>query len=136
MASRETARGRQRTSLPGSGSWTTAAAFLLGLPLAAALLALIFAGPWSSPEVTRYVSHPVEVVEVVLFCCALGALAAKLLAHRGERAALRAEVLPRWDGKAAPAGAAEALLGVLDGLRGWLRRTLLVRRVTAVLDFV
>ena len=40
-----------------------------------------------------------EVVEIVLFCCAMVALLAKLWLSRGERAACALGVLPEWDGK-------------------------------------
>ena len=47
----------------------------------------------------RYLSHTVERVEVVLFGCALGALVAKLCAVPFERRALRAGLLPKWNGQ-------------------------------------
>jgi hypothetical protein len=115
---------------------TTAAAFLLGLPLAAGLLTLIHFGPLAHPLVQRYVSHPVEYVEVVLFCCALGALAAKLWNVLTERAACRTEVLPAWDGRPVPVAEAGRLRAGLHQLARRLHNTYLVRRVSAVLDFV
>ena len=50
------------------------AAFLVGLPLAAGVVALIQFGPLRNTPAQRYVSHPVESVEVIMFCGALGAL--------------------------------------------------------------
>ncbi len=115
---------------------TTAAAFLLGLPLAAAILAIFHVGPLHKTPAFRYVEHPVENVEVVLFCCALGTLAAKLWVNRAERAALSADVLPKWDGKPVPAGDAAKLLAHLSRLPRRLQNTYLARRVAAVLDFL
>src|SRR5262249_31598661 len=121
-------------------SFATVGAFLLGLPLAAGILALIHLGPLAATEagqlVQRYVSHSVEYVEVVMFCCALGALLIKLGGSRAERAACRTEVLPPWDG--VPVGVAEAgkLRAGLHRLGRRLQNTYLGRRVAAVLDFV
>ena len=81
-------------------SSTTVAAFLIGLPLAAAILGTIYRGPWRDTEVFRYVSHPVECVEVLMFSMAVGALFAKFVSSRRERAACREEALPPWDGLA------------------------------------
>src|SRR5262249_51244807 len=69
-------------STPGGGARvrrcnTTVAAFVLGLPLAAAVLGVLY-GPLKDTPVFRYVEHRVECVEVVMFCCALGTLGAKL----------------------------------------------------------
>jgi hypothetical protein len=118
---------------------TTLAAFVLGLPLAAGILYLIQSGtlpPEIAGTVQRYVKHPVECVEVVLFCCALGALLAKLWVYRTERRACRSEVLPRWDGQPVPVEKAAHLLAGLDQLPRRLHGTYLIRRVAAVLDFL
>src|SRR5438445_13055878 len=77
-------------------------AFLVGLPLAALLLGLIHYGPLRNTPAYRYVEHPVEWAEVVLFCAALGALGGKLWHARSELSACRAALLPRWDGKPVP----------------------------------
>ena len=115
---------------------TTAAAFLLGLPLAAAILATFHVGPLHNTPAFRYVEHPVENVEVVLFCCALGTLAAKLFINVTERRALAADVLPKWDGKPVPPAEAAKLLAHAGRLPRRLQNTYIARRVTAVLDFL
>jgi hypothetical protein len=115
---------------------TTAAAFLLGLPLAAAVLATFHVGPLHQTPAFRYVEHPVENVEVVLFCCALGTLAAKLWVNRAERRALAADVLPAWDGKPVPVADATRLLAHSGRLPRRLQNTYVARRVSAVLDFL
>ena len=66
---------------------TTLAAFVLGIPLAVAILSFIRFGPPRETVAVRYVKHPAEQIEVVMFCMALGALTAKLLALRAERRA-------------------------------------------------
>jgi hypothetical protein len=115
---------------------STLAAFLVGLPLAAGLLYLIHFGPLRNTVARRYVSHPVEYVEVVMFCGALGALGAKLWNYRTERRACWAEVLPRWDGQAVPVDEAAQLLTGLRALPRRWHNTVLVRRVDAVLEFL
>src|SRR5262249_27861129 len=86
--------------------------------------------------VARYLRHDVEKVEVVLFCCALGALATKLWGYRTERAACRLAVLPAWDGQAVPGSEAGSLLEGLGRLKRRFQNTYLVRRVAGVLGFV
>jgi biopolymer transport protein ExbB/TolQ len=110
------------------------AAFLIGLPLAAGILSLLHES--DNKDLQRYVHHDVENVEVVLFCCALGAILAKFWGIRTEKAACRMEVLPRWDGQPVPVAGAEELFGSLQQLKRRFQKTYLVRRVAAVLDFV
>jgi biopolymer transport protein ExbB/TolQ len=114
----------------------TAAAFFVGLPLAALILGLIHFGPLRHTPAHRYVEYPVEWVEVVLFCCALGALAAKFWQSMAERRACRTEVFPRWDGKPVPASEAQTLLASVERLPKRLQDTYLGRRLRAVLDFL
>jgi hypothetical protein len=97
------------------------------------MLRLGLLGGW---EVQRYVHHPVENVEVVLFCCALGALVVKLRGWRGERTACRLAVLPPWDGRPVPVAEAETLWTVAKQTAGRWSNTYLVRRVAAVLEFL
>jgi biopolymer transport protein ExbB/TolQ len=125
----------QRVARPRR-SLTSLAAFVIGLPLGAGLLWLIRSGTVQHPLLARYVSHPVECVEVVLFCCALGALAGKLWQHLRERRACRAEVLPAWDGQPVPASEAARLLAGLTRLPRRWQNTSLVNRASAALDFV
>ncbi len=111
------------------------AAFVFGLPAAALVLAAIHYGP-APDEVRRYVKHPVEAVEVIMFCVAVGALGAKWWSCRAERRACRAGALPAWDGRPAPVAHAAALAAELRRLPVWLQQTWLGRRVGAVLDFL
>lgn len=116
---------------------TVRAAFVIGLPLAiAALLPFQKGSPLHGTEAARYVSHPVECVEVVMFCCALGALAAKLWQNRGERAALSAKILPAWNGQAVSVSEASSLLESTRRLPRRVRNSFLARRIEATLDFL
>src|SRR4051794_31324962 len=86
------ASGRRRSarmtpSAPPRRLSPTLATFLIGLPLAAGVLALFHFGPLRQSPVFRYVEYPVQWAEVTLFCCALGALLTKMLALGGEYAA-------------------------------------------------
>jgi hypothetical protein len=111
-------------------------ALLGGVPLAVAVLCSIHFTSVAQTEAARYVHNPVEWVEVVMFCCAVSALAAKLGQHVRERRAGRYELLPPWDGTPAPLAEAGRLLAGLNRLPARVQRTRLVRRVAAVLDFL
>jgi hypothetical protein len=116
-------------------SLATLAAFVFGVPLAVGLLAVLQSGLLGEAGL-HYVKHPVECVEVLLFSCALAALATKLWLSRGERAAHRHDVLPAWDGQPVPATEATTLRNGVRQLGRRLQGTYLGRRVAAVLDFV
>jgi biopolymer transport protein ExbB/TolQ len=120
----------------GAGSLSTVAAFVIGVPLGFGLLWALLQGPLHTAETERYLHHTVEQIEVMMFCCALGALIAKLLLSLRERAAFRADILPAWDGKAvSPTEASKLLAAHETSLKRW-RGTFLGRRIAAVLDFV
>jgi hypothetical protein len=100
------------------------------------MLMLIHFGPLRQTEARRYVSHPVECIEVVMFCCALGALGAKLWQNWNERRVLTANVLPEWDGRPVAIVEASTLLAGLNRLSPRQLDTFLARRVAAVLGFL
>ncbi len=123
----------------GRRTKTTMAAFLVGLPLAAAVLAGVHFGAAhlsALQELEHYVSNPVECVEVVLFCCAISALGAKVLRSRIEQRACRANVLPSWDGRPVPIAEAAKLLASVQQMPGRMRNTFLGQRLIAVLEFL
>ncbi|HVS34065.1 MAG TPA: MotA/TolQ/ExbB proton channel family protein, partial [Gemmataceae bacterium] len=123
----------------GRRTYTTVAAFAVGLPLAAAVLCGIRFGAdhlAALRELGHYVSNPVECVEVVLFCCALSALVAKVLGNRIERGACRASLLPAWDSRPVAAAEAPKLLAALKRTPRYLLNTYLGQRVSAILDFL
>jgi biopolymer transport protein ExbB/TolQ len=115
---------------------TTLAAFVVGLPLAALVLGLIQFGPLRDSFIHPYVEHPVEWVEVLLFCCALGTLGAKLRQNLVERQACARGAVPAWDGRPVPVDQAPELLQKLRGLPRRLQNTYLAQRVAGVLDFL
>src|SRR5260370_35174768 len=83
---------------------TTLSAFLIGLPVAAAVLGFLLYGPEyglipADSEVLRYFKHEIEWVEVVLFCCALGTLLGKRWQNRRRGAACRRRVRPAGAGR-------------------------------------
>ena len=118
MASSQSAGVKARAVIHERRSNTNVAAFAVGLPLGAAILGVILFGPLRTSPAHRYVSHPVECVEVIMFCCALGALGAKLWRSQTERAACRMEILPPWDGRAVPVTEGSKLLAGLSKLPG------------------
>jgi hypothetical protein len=124
-------------------SGATLAAFLIGIPLAAGILGgVLFGASVESPaqpyfqKAQRYIKHPVEGVEVLLFSCALGALLAKFWALGRERRACRLQVLPSWDGHPVPVEEAGVLLAAVSRLPRRLQHTTLARRLHSVLDFL
>jgi biopolymer transport protein ExbB/TolQ len=112
------------------------AALALGVSVAVIILALIQFRILDNETLRRYVHHEVEQVEVVLFCCALGALACKFWIYRAERAACLAQLLPSWDGRPVSVSEANNLWKGLNQLGRRLQNTYLVRRIRAILDFV
>jgi biopolymer transport protein ExbB/TolQ len=133
MNAAKPAPARERSAVRSS---TTVAAFVLGIPLAVGILALVYLGPLHDTEAHRYLAHPVEVVELVLFCCALGCLASKLFFNRAERQACRRELLPAWNGQVVPVEDAPRLRAEVQQRGGRLQHTLFARRLDAVLGFV
>jgi biopolymer transport protein ExbB/TolQ len=117
---------------PASRFSAIVSAVLIGLPVAAGLLALVHLGPLRGTIVQRYVTHPVEYAEVVLFGMALGILTAKLLGVLWERFRQRREPLPPWDGKPVSVDHASRLLAAVQKQP----RSLLKQRTVSVLDFL
>ena len=127
-------RGGPQASRGAPGN--SGAAFVFGLPLAAVLLALLHFGPLRHTAAHRYVTHPIENVEIIVFCAALGVLGAKTWGSRAQRRALASRILPPWDGQPLPPSEAPALLAEVSRLPASLRNTWVVRRTVAILDFV
>ena len=121
---------------PRRGWFAGAAAFVIGVPLGVGALWAMLEGPWQDSEWKRYVEHPVEMAEVLLFFCALTALAGKMLGCLRERWAFVHELLPAWNGQAVPVTQAKALQAQFARHSRRLRSTWLGRRVASVLDFV
>lgn len=117
------------------GSFGTMAGFLLGLPVGIAVLYFVAHSPIDE-SIRRYVENPVEKAEVILFCAAMGMLVAKVLLCRNEKAALRDGLVPAWDGKPAGVHDAASLHQTLNKKPAWCRRSILGRRLAALLGFV
>ncbi len=115
---------------------TTWAALLLGVPMAIGLLVAVQHPVFQGTLVQRYTSHPVEKAELVMFCCALGALGVKLWQSLFERRALRMQVLPAWNGNPVPFSEAPRLLGDVSRLGPRWQRTWVVQRTQAILSFL
>ncbi|HLJ94207.1 MAG TPA: MotA/TolQ/ExbB proton channel family protein [Gemmataceae bacterium] len=112
------------------------AALVLGLPLALGLLSLIHFGPLRDSPARRYLSHPVEAVELVMFCAAFAILGVKFLASLSEQRACRLAVLPPWDGHALAVSEAGQLLAGLGQLPRRVQNSRIVKRTASVLDFL
>ncbi len=115
---------------------TNFAAFAVGIPLGILLLFLFHKGPLHRTFLYRYIERPVEGVELIMFCCALGALGAKYVQSLVERRAFRVEILPPWTGRPVPLTEASQLRAGLQRLPKRLRNTFLVQRVQAILEFL
>jgi biopolymer transport protein ExbB/TolQ len=111
-------------------------ALFVGTLLGIGVLGLIRYGPLRGTLAERYVSHPVEAVEVIMFGCAIAAFASKWRRARQERRALRADILPAWDGTPLPVAESGLLSAEIERLPLRLRRTSFVRRVSAILNHI
>lgn len=121
---------------PGQRLGPSLAAFVIGLPLAAALLALFHYGPLRETVAFRYVEYPVQWAEVVLFGCAVGGLIAKFLHLRREWEACAIDILPRWDGKPVPVEKAADLMASVDRQPRGIQGTYFGRRLRSVLEYL
>src|ERR1700687_253798 len=113
MTRSQESTGTKSNNAPQSPSRTPWAAFILGIPLAAGILSLFYFGPFRETPARRYVSHPVECVEVVMFCCAAAAFATKFRQSRTEKRACLAKLLPDWDGQPVPLSQTNELISQL-----------------------
>ncbi len=110
--------------------------YLLGLPLAGLCWVLVMETPLAQTEVKRYFSHPVEAVEIVMFCVAMGAFLAKLIGLRREKASLEAGLLTSWNGTPVEVEEAPRLLGVLLTKAPRQKNTWLGQRLGSALDYL
>lgn len=110
--------------------------FLLGFPLAGVAWAVVLGTPLAETEIRRYFSHPVEAVEIVMFCVAIGGFLAKLMTLRIEKASLKAELVPHWNGTAVEVDQAPRLLTNLLSKPARQKQTWLGQRCAAALDYL
>jgi biopolymer transport protein ExbB/TolQ len=111
-------------------------ALILGVPLGVGLLvaAELFLPPGA--VLRRYLQHPAEKTEVILFCCAVVTLLVKLAAVPRQYLARLRPVLPAWDGKPVPASEADKYLNMARQQPFWVRGSAVGQRREAVLHFV
>jgi biopolymer transport protein ExbB/TolQ len=121
---------------PRRGSFGSLIPFALGVPLALGLLHGISTGVIGNAEWQRYTQFPPQKTAVVLFCCAMCGILGKLLVALRQRATCLRPPLPEWDGKPIPASEVAALQQQMALQSVGTRRTVLGRRIMAVLDFV
>jgi hypothetical protein len=119
-----------------SGSLGAIFWFTLGLPLAYGLLHAIHTGAIGNADLARYTRFPVQQTAVVMFCCALTLLLGKLFGSLRERGALMHPPLPEWDGKPMPVSEIGKLQQQVTLQPARVLRTVLGRRIAAILDFV
>lgn len=129
-----TTRDQGSSSAVRSGSLIIA--LVIGVPLGVATIAFMRQPMFEGTMVKRYASHPVECVEIVMFCCALGILVTKWWGRMWQRRALRQTVLPAWDGTPTTPAAADALLREVGRLPRATRNSWVGRRAANVLDFL
>ncbi len=110
--------------------------FLLGFPLAGLAWAVVLGTPLAETEIRRYFSHPVEAVEIVMFCIAIGGFCAKLMTLRVEKASMKAELIPLWNGTAVDVDQAPHLLDNLLSKTARQKQTWLGQRCAAALDYL
>ena len=126
--------------VPARGSvWTLEpfkAAFLFGVPLFGVLYAGAKFSPVGGETLNRYLSHPVEMVELALFCLGLGAYLGRMLGLRQERSALAEVPLAQAaPGSADPAQAGDLARQLRNQPAVW-RESFVGRRLAGALDFV
>jgi hypothetical protein len=122
--------------VPGRRSGSVAIALAVGVALSAAIIALIHHGPLRQTIAYRYVEYPVQWLEVLFFCCGLGALASKWWFLRQEHLACKLGILPPWDGKPVPVARAAELLASVHRQPVSVHDTYLGRRLRGILEFL
>ena len=112
------------------------AAFLFGVPLFGVLYVAAMYSPLGGETLKRYLSHPIEMVELALFCLGLGAYVGRGIGLRLERNALQEVPLPQVaPGSSDPALAGELARHLKNQPDIW-RESFLGRRLATALDFV
>jgi biopolymer transport protein ExbB/TolQ len=106
------------------------------LPLAVLVLASFYWGPLRQSVLHRYVSHPVECVEVLMFCCAACGLAAKWYGATRQNAAFFRLRLPDIASGTLSLDHAGAILDETAALPAHWRATWLGHRIVEILNFV
>jgi biopolymer transport protein ExbB/TolQ len=127
------ARERSSTSSTAGGLGVFVAGIVITVGFYAGLKALV------PPDslVVRYLSgHPVSYGETWMFLWGMLIVFAKGGSILRQRAALRREILPRWDGQPVPVENAATLVADLDRLPPGFKQSKLGGRVREALEFV
>jgi len=119
------------TSLAG-----TSISLIIGIPFAIGFWSLVMFGPIESPIMKRYLGHPVEFVEILMFSCAVTALIFKLSKIIKEKSALRKNLIPIWDNIQIHPLETSTLIVNLNTATEQTKRTIVFRRFLNVLHFV
>jgi biopolymer transport protein ExbB/TolQ len=127
---------RPLADLVQRGSFVTWFTFLAGIPMGMGILYFILEQPYADEVVKRYVHHPVEQAEVVLFCCAMAALLAKVLVSLKERYVQSQSLLPNWDGKPLPISDIGKLQQAIGLIQERIKSTFIGRRIVNILNFI
>jgi hypothetical protein len=136
MAGPTLSAANQRHPASTRRSRTPWAALLVGTPVALGILFFFNGGPLGGNTAARYLKHPAEWAEVVLFCCAVAAFITKVWKARLEYRACHSDLLPAWDGRAMPIQEAGPLLTKIDKWSESLHGTYLVERLRSILHFL
>lgn len=119
------------TSLAG-----TSISLIIGIPVAVGFWIMVMFGPIESPIMKRYLGHPVEFVEIVMFSCAITALIFKFSKIIKEKNALRKTLIPVWDNIQVHPLETATLLENLNTASEQTKKTIVFRRFLNVLQFV
>lgn len=114
----------------------TSISLIIGVPLAVGFWSLVMFGPIDVPIMKRYLGHPVEFVEIVMFSCAITALTFKLSKIIKEKSALRQTLIPVWDNIQVHPLETTTLLENLNTSTLQTKKTVVFRRYLNVLQFV
>lgn len=114
----------------------TSISLIIGIPIAVGFWSLVMFGPIESPILKRYLGHPVEFVEIIMFSCAIVALIFKYLKITNENKTLKEKLIPDWDNNQIHPLEAGTLLENIDNAREKTKRTFVFRRFRNVLQFV
>jgi biopolymer transport protein ExbB/TolQ len=123
-------------ALPPPLAARTGWAFVLGFPMAVLILGSFYVGPLSHSVLHRYVSHPVECVEVIMFCCAACGLVAKWQGATRQKLAFHRLQLPEVEVGTLSFDQVGAVLNQTAVWPARLRNTWLGHRIIEILTFV
>jgi biopolymer transport protein ExbB/TolQ len=126
---------RSMSEMKAKGSFVNWFTFAAGVPVGLGAIVLV-SGPLGNETIKRYVQHEAEQAVVVLFCCCIAALFAKVLVCIKERYVQAQTILPSWDGKQVPVAEVAALQQSLNLVWDKVKNSYMGRRIANILNFV